>query len=348
MPVKWTNEMLIKYFLDRLASHHDARPGTLKSYRHLMLSFANSIGMEIVELTPSLLSDWFIHYSVSAKRNSRRTMLACLKSFFREVQHILPELKALQIAVSSIRPIRKEEVMPYIFSQDDLFRMIVMASEAQNQNREESLFVAMRNAAIIAVLADTGIRLGELSALKVRNIVLKHSQGNASPYYLLRVPAIKTAIARDVPFGKLSEGSLIGETFSRYYLYLTERYKADPMQPLWPVWDGKDLNLEKGLSKVRIQDIIRWLMKKLELDHVTPHTFRHFYATYSIVNGRSLMEVKDLLGHSDISTTARYVHIATLQKYDFGKNPAAALKAPVWLTGTAKLQKNVNLINKNP
>ncbi len=331
--------MLVKYFLDRLASHRDARPGTLKSYKWLMMSFINGIGMEIIELTPGLISDWFVHYSAKTKRNSRRTMLACLKAFFREVNHLAPELRALHETVSAIRPIRKEEVSPYIFSQDDLYQMIVIASQANNVNREESLFVAMRNAAMIAVLADTGIRLGELAALKVKNVIIKHNKGNASPYYLLRVPAIKTAIARDIPFGKLSEGSLIGETFSRYFLYLTEIFKVDPMQPLWPIWDGKYLDLEKGLGLMRIQNIIGWIVKKAGLSNVTPHTFRHFYATYSIVNGRTLMEVKDLLGHSDISTTARYVHLATLQQFDFTRNPAAEMKSPVWLTGTAKLQK---------
>ena len=65
---------------------------------------------------------------------------------------------------------------------------------------------------------------------------------------------------------------------------------------------GKDIDSQ-------IRSIVKYAGKKVGLDWIHPHSFRHFYATNLLRNGVNIRVVQQLLRHSDIKTTARYLHV---------------------------------------
>lgn len=156
-----------------------------------------------------------------------------------------------------------------------------------------------RNRAILELLWATGMRVSELSGLNFGDLNLANNE--------IRV------------FGKGSKERIILVT-DRAKSYL-ERY-IETARPLIP----KGFPLEKPtenspvfinntgyrLQTKTIRNVINDVVEKIALPKkVTPHVFRHSFATHLIENGADLRVVQELLGHASISNTQIYTHIST-------------------------------------
>lgn len=155
-----------------------------------------------------------------------------------------------------------------------------------------------RNKAILELLWATGMRVSELSGLNFDDLNLENNE--------IRV------------FGKGSKERIILVT-DRAKTYL-QRY-IETARPLvakgYRVENREDSpvfinNTGFRLQTRTIRNVIHDIVEKIQLPkHVTPHVFRHSFATHLIENGADLRIVQELLGHASISNTQIYTHVSS-------------------------------------
>lgn len=156
-----------------------------------------------------------------------------------------------------------------------------------------------RNRTILELLWATGMRISELSGLNFGDLNLEHNE--------IRV------------FGKGSKERIILVT-DRAKSFL-ERYiesARDLIPKGFPVPDKSEdspvfiNNTGYRLQTRTVRNVINEVVEKINLPkHVTPHMFRHSFATHLIENGADLRVVQELLGHASISNTQIYTHVST-------------------------------------
>lgn len=149
-----------------------------------------------------------------------------------------------------------------------------------------------RNRAILEILYSCGLRVSELVALKNSNLYLDAG--------FIRVTG-KGDKERLVPVGK--------DAIKHLNIYLEEIRVHVPIQPGYE--DFVFLNRRgKNLSRVMIFTIIKGLSEKIGLKKkISPHTFRHSFATHLVEGGADLRAVQEMLGHESITTTEIYTHL---------------------------------------
>jgi integrase/recombinase XerD len=151
-------------------------------------------------------------------------------------------------------------------------------------------YLDARNKAIIAMLADTGLRAIEIRTFKVKTLIDKDNivvmgKGNKE-----RNVAITPALKK--------------------FLIKYERQKAKYFKDFASTEGNYFLNYTGGeISHTALWNIIREAGKRAGVEdaRVSPHTFRHYYAVNTLLNGKDLYMLSRLLGHSDVSTTQRYL-----------------------------------------
>lgn len=158
-----------------------------------------------------------------------------------------------------------------------------------------STSVGARSRAMLEVLYSSGLRVSELVALQMNNIYRDSG--------FLRVTG-KGNKERLVPIGK--------EALKYLDIYLHEvRGKTPHKSPAKGHESFLFLNRHgKKLSRVMVFTIIKNLAKAIGLrKSISPHTFRHSFATHLIEGGADLRAVQEMLGHESITTTEIYTHL---------------------------------------
>lgn len=160
----------------------------------------------------------------------------------------------------------------------------------QVKANDDSSIIAKRNIAIIEVLRSTGCRISEITGLKVKHI------------------SDDTAI-------------VTGKGSKERYVYLTKEAQAallaywnirGYMQPNQPAFCRHDQSISNNIVPMgirTIQNLIRDLCIQAGLEHITPHQFRHNFATEALHKTGNLALVQDLLGHADPKSTRVYAKI---------------------------------------
>jgi integrase/recombinase XerD len=155
-----------------------------------------------------------------------------------------------------------------------------------------SLPVGTRNKAMLEVLYGCGLRVSELIGLKISNLHLEvefikiEGKGNKE---------------RLIPIGK--------QAIKYLKIYLEE------VRPKLPIKSGHEdfvfLNRRgASLTRVMVFIIIKDLATRIGLKKkISPHTFRHSFASHLVEGGADLRAVQDMLGHESITTTEIYTHI---------------------------------------
>jgi integrase/recombinase XerD len=156
--------------------------------------------------------------------------------------------------------------------------------------------IEIRDKAMVELLYATGVRVSELINIKFSNIDMNRN--------VVRVLG-KGSKERLIPFGEQAHDSIAK--------YLLIRGKSQSKE-LFLSNRGKILSRVSFWNRVKVY-LIRCNLKS----NISPHTLRHAFATHLLNRGADLRSVQMLLGHSDLSTTQIYTHIAKQRLSDILK-----------------------------
>lgn len=161
-----------------------------------------------------------------------------------------------------------------------------------------------RNRTILELLWATGMRISELSGLNFGDLNLENNEITV--------------------FGKGAKERIVlisdkAKEYLENYIHTARPLVAKGF-PLEPITDSTPVfinNTGYRLQNKTVRNVINSVVENIELPkHVTPHMFRHSFATHLIENGADLRVVQELLGHASISNTQIYTHVSTKHLQD--------------------------------
>lgn len=278
---------LVEAFLAYLRTGRNLSPNTLASYARDLSQFEDFLKRadvpDLSEVDHKLLRSFLANQQ--ARGYSRSTVArrcACLRSFF----HYLAESGALQAdpATTLAFPVKGRRLPRYL-TEPEAEAMV----EAPSRERE----LSRRDNAIIEVLYATGVRVGELCGLKLGDVDLEKG------------------VIRVVGKGDRERVVLAGEpAVDALAIYITdERGKLAARSG----YSGAVVFLGKRGSPIDQRQVRRIVQREAAAlaagDSVSPHTFRHTFATHLLAHGADLRSVQELLGHRNVATTQIYTHL---------------------------------------
>jgi len=279
------SQVLLDDFIDRIWLEEGLARNTLDSYRQDLEQFsawvqkANEKSLLQVEQVD--IQQYLAFRFPTSKPRSISRLIASLRRLYR---FALRENKISVDPTLQIESPKLPRSLPKSLSEDDVVALL----NAPDLNDP----IGLRDRAMLEILYASGLRVSELVGLKVTEVSL--SEG------VVRVTG-KGSKTRLVPMGEvavdwisryLNEGRpQILEKRLSDSMFVTQRGSAMTRQAFWYLI--KRYALLAGINK-----------------HMSPHVLRHAFATHLLNHGADLRVVQMLLGHSDISTTQIYTHVA--------------------------------------
>ena len=242
------------------------------------LSWLNKLDIQDYKnISEALINEYVAYlFKNGLKSSSVNRKISSLKSFYL----FLIKKKVISSSpLSEIITPKKEQYLPSSMSEDEVERLL------QSPNIE--LDIETRDKAMIEMLYATGMRISELINLKITDIDIERS--------VLKVLG-KGSKERLIPFGEKASDSL------SYYL---KKRKKSLAKEVFISNRGKKMTRTGFWQRIKI-----YLSREALQDSISPHTLRHAFATHLLNRGADLRSVQLLLGHSDLSTTQIYTHIA--------------------------------------
>ncbi|MDH4581126.1 site-specific tyrosine recombinase XerD [Pseudomonas sp. BN415] len=279
------DHLLIDRFLDALWLEKGLSEHTRSAYRSDLAHFNGWLderGLALDKAGRDLILDhlaWRLEQGYKARSTAR--FLSGLRGFYRFLlrENLILEDPTLQIDLPQLgRP------LPKSLSEADV-EALLEAPELEDP-------IGLRDRAMLEVLYACGLRVTELVSLTLEQVNLR--QG------VLKV------------FGKGSKERLV--PLGEEAIAWLERYQREarpflldgkPSDVLFPSLRGEQMTRQTFWHRIKHQAQVAGISKSL-----SPHTLRHAFATHLLNHGADLRVVQMLLGHSDLSTTQIYTHIA--------------------------------------
>ena len=280
MNIEFKKDPLIRSFLDSLFIEKGLSKNTIKSYESDLKEFfawCHNIHKKLPsKLTSSSINIYLGYlFNKNIKSSSVNRKLSTLKAFYI---YLYKQKIILKIPTEDIETPKIQKKLPSTLSENEVEKLL-KAPKGTN-------IIELRDKAMLEMLYATGMRISELVNLKEVNVD-KNRQ-------VVKVLG-KGSKERLIPFGDEALDSLQKYLHKRnsrnIYIFLNNR-------------DNK-------LSRVGFWQRVKIYLKRVHLkSDITPHTLRHAFATHLLNRGADLRSVQLLLGHSDLSTTQIYTHIA--------------------------------------
>ena len=273
---------------------------TVRAYKIDLKQYFEFIG---TSLDDSKKINEYIHY-LNQKYSKYKTIkrkIASIKAFYSYLEY--EEI----IDFSPFRKIRTKikepKILPRIIQKEYLNKIFQwLFDNLKHVDSEYKKTIAIRNIAIVELLFSTGIRISELCHIHIK----------------------------DIDFQERSL-KILGKGSKERILYLGNDQVIESLKSLLELYkDSKDtdyLFLNKFNTRLSEQSV-RILLKKIESElkltvHITPHMFRHTFATTLLEKEVDIRYIQNILGHSSISTTQIYTHVTYFKQKEIliEKNP---------------------------
>ncbi len=284
--MKASSTQRIDEFCDALWLEDGLSRNTLDSYRRDLRQFAawleSRAGGDLLVAEQSLIQDYLAYkFRAKVRASTAARLLSSLKRFYRHAvrQNLITADPTLRIEAPKL-----PRSLPKTLTEADVESLL--AAPAVDEP------LGLRDRAMLEVLYASGLRVSELVTLKTpqisRDMGVVRVLGKGSKERL--VPLGEEALGWLERYLREARPLLLGQRVSDA-LFVTSRAAAMTRQSFWHLI--KRHALQAGLHKP-----------------ISPHTLRHAFATHLLNHGADLRVVQLLLGHSDISTTQIYTHVA--------------------------------------
>lgn len=246
-------------------------------------------GISPLDITFDQIQEYL--YQLSKEKFSERSQarwVSSVKAFFR---FLLEDEMREDNPAALLEGPKLGLYLPDTLSYEDVER-IVKAIDTTTD-------LGQRNYCMIEVLYGCGLRVSELIDLKISNIYFKEN------YLKVEGKGDKT---RFVPLADYTS-----ELILKYIKNIRSQYKINKKCEDYLFLNSRG----SSMSRVIVFIIIKELTEKAGINKkISPHTFRHSFATHLLQNGADLRYIQEMLGHSSITTTEIYTHLKTEELRD--------------------------------
>lgn len=241
----------------------------------------NQIAASPIHISEATIQQFI--YSVSKELNARSQarIISGLKSFF---SYLIFEDYRKDSPMERIETPKIGRKLPDTLSLENIDRLISAIDLSSNEGE--------RNRAMLETLYGCGLRVSELTTLKISDLFFDEG--------FVKI----TGKGNKQRFVPIAESTM---KFINYY--------KDQIRTHVPIQKGHEDTLflnrrGRGLTRAMVFTIIKDLAVKTKLEkNISPHTFRHSFATHLLENGADLRAIQLMLGHESITTTEIYVHL---------------------------------------
>ncbi|MBO0611665.1 MAG: site-specific tyrosine recombinase XerD [Pseudomonadota bacterium] len=286
------NQALIDRFLDAFWSERGVSRNTLASYDRdlrLLCHWLDEHGVSMEQATRAELLEYLaVRVRDGAKAATTARLLSSVRRFYRwQVRENMRK----DDPTAQIEAPKQGRHLPNTLSEEEV-EALLQAPDTSNAH-------GLRDRAMLELLYATGLRVSELVGIRLSELSLSHGviritgKGNKERLVPMGEEAhdwIQTYLRDARP--TLMQGKDIAE-----HVFVTTRGSGMTRQMFW----------------VMIQ---RYAFEGGIVRHISPHTLRHAFATHLLNHGADLRVVQMLLGHSDLSTTQIYTHVAQARLQD--------------------------------
>ncbi len=279
----------LESFLKDLADTRGRAARTLEAYRRDLSPWVSFLEKQY-EAQPSAVPNDPLFLRIYLRERSEAGLsnrsLARFLSALSSFQRFMTPHKKYQPLLFKIPKMKYREDIPRFISQKDAIKLF----EHGGVREDKQSYYYRRDFIMVSLLYVTGIRREELAAISLSNLDLKCG--------LITVLGKGNKI-RQVPIGD--------KTLEDLKDYLEVRSQFASLKES----QANALFLNRSGERLSIRSVDRLVGKFARSEGIefTPHTLRHSFATHLLENGADLILIKEILGHSSLSTTQKYTHV---------------------------------------
>ena len=284
------NENYVNY----LRFEKNASENTIEAYVSDLQKLQDFAEQNLMNITPITISYEHLQeflYQVSKINYSERTQarwISSIKGFFS----FLLEDELREDNPSALLETPKLGLyLPDTLSLEEIEKLISAT--------EENTDLAKRNRCMIEVLYGCGLRVSELTELQISNINFKEN------YLKIQGKGDKV---RFVPLADYT-----ADFIKNYINNIRSKQKINPKHSDILFLNSRGAQISRQMVFLIIKEIVR---KAGIQKNISPHTFRHSFATHLLQNGADLRFIQEMLGHSSITTTEIYTHLNTEELHE--------------------------------
>jgi integrase/recombinase XerD len=285
METKEQNQLLQKY-RQYLLLEKSLSPNTLEAYLSdvfKLLSFLNDEGIAIQQVTLDNLHTFAAGLrDLGIAPRSQIRIISGIKSFFKFllIDEYIPADPSEFLESPKIG-----RHLPDVLTVEEIDRIVKCIDLSQPEGH--------RNKAMIETMYSCGLRVSELCGLKMNDLYMEEG--------FLRVTG-KGSKQRLVPISPTA--------IKEITTYIDGTRKHIDTKPGYESFLFLSIRRGKPISRVMVFDIVKKLVQEAGVNKsVSPHTFRHSFATHLLEGGANLRAIQCMLGHEKIATTEIYTHI---------------------------------------